>query len=215
MTTVFSPSVNWAVPPALAAEEMDWPMPSASEDENTSTRIRLGCCLSRACLTASLHITRTTPPGTGWPGSSGQVRLQARTMGLPNAAHDGDLVHALALDGVEHLVDVEAPGRERHAPAAEDSTMSWVEAGAVHQRAGGQADRAGLLHLVAHHLGSARRPPGTGGSSATPAPGTGRPGATSRPWACRWCRPCRSSSGGRRCGPRGDDPLVVTVAAAS
>ena len=87
MTTVFSPSENWAVPLALAAEEIDWPMPSASDDENASTRISVGRCLSRACLTGSLHMTpedATMNMLARFQRSGFSSR--ARTIGLPKAS---------------------------------------------------------------------------------------------------------------------------------
>ena len=84
---MFSPRVKVAVCDALAPDDTDWPMPTASDDENASTSIMPGWCLSRPCLTASLNITpdeatRNRLARSQRPGFSSR----ALSMGLPKAS---------------------------------------------------------------------------------------------------------------------------------
>ena len=96
-------------------------MPSASDDENASTSIIAGWWRSSPCLVASLHITPDDSTmheaGDVPPAGVGVERAQHR-LG-EGVADDGDAVDALALDGVEQLVDVEATVGERDDRAAE------------------------------------------------------------------------------------------------
>ena len=57
MTFVCSPTVNVAVVLAAPPVDTDWPMPTASDEENASTIIMPGWWASRPCLEASLNIT--------------------------------------------------------------------------------------------------------------------------------------------------------------
>ena len=50
MTRVFSPSMNLAVFAVPPAEDTDWPMPMASDEEKASTSIIAGWWLEQALL---------------------------------------------------------------------------------------------------------------------------------------------------------------------
>ena len=87
ITRAFSPRVNLAVVADLRPDETDAPMPSASDDENTSMSNMSGLWASSPCLTGSLHITPddviiTRLDRSQRPGLASSVR----TIGLANAS---------------------------------------------------------------------------------------------------------------------------------
>ena len=87
MTLVFSPSVNLAVVDAPPAVETDWPMPTASDDENASMIIIVGLCPSSPCLDSSENITpelaiMNIEERSHLPG----LASRARRMGLAKAS---------------------------------------------------------------------------------------------------------------------------------